>query len=208
VALIGRPKIRQQGSVLLQIVGFGLLVFSLPLNKLPEYLLPLLPSLAAVMGLALADTEPKAAKRILAASGALAGLAPLLANILPQALAEGITKASLPSMRWEWIVPVMICLLVGGLQPKLGVATVAVAVTAGVIFLKIVSLPQVDEAVSARPVWKRIAAQKDQVCLDQIHRRYEYGLNYYAATKLPDCHESDRPIHLNLQPRMNADKRR
>jgi hypothetical protein len=83
-----------------------------------------------------------------------------------------------------------------------------VAVTAGVIFLKIVSLPQVDEAVSARPVWKRIAAQKDQVCLDQIHRRYEYGLNYYAATKLPDCHESDRPIHLNLQPRMNADKRR
>ena len=75
-------------------------------------------------------------------------------------------------------------------------AVVAIAVTAGTAYLKMWSLPLVDQAVSARPVWHTIADRRDQVCVEQIHRRYRYGLNYYAGTPLPECSASERPLHL------------
>ena len=45
----------------------------------------------------------------------------------------------------------------------------------------------IDEAVSARPIWRQIARRRDQVCVEWMHRRYRYGVNYYSVTPLPDC---------------------
>src|SRR5581483_6937509 len=55
--LIFRRKIRQVAGDLLLVAGFGLVFFSASYNKLPEYLLPLIPSIAVLAGLGLADLE-------------------------------------------------------------------------------------------------------------------------------------------------------
>jgi 4-amino-4-deoxy-L-arabinose transferase len=194
IALIFRPKVRHAGSDFLLVLGFGLLFFSASWNKLPEYLLPLVPSLAALAGLALADLECRAATRILVLCAALACLAPMLSGILPEALAGGIGKAHAVPLAWLWIVPLALCVL--ALRPALGVTAIALGVTAATVYVSITSLPKVDEAVSARPIWRQIAGRRDQVCAEWMHRRYRYGLNYYSVTPLPDCDAADKPIHI------------
>jgi 4-amino-4-deoxy-L-arabinose transferase-like glycosyltransferase len=196
MALIGRKEVRARGQVFLLIVGFGVTIFSFPLNKLPEYLLPLLPSLAVVVALGLDSVKCRTASLILALCAGLAGTAPLLATILPAALAEGIAKIHMPPMSWQWMLPVTLCVALLTLRPVFGVAAVAATVTAATAFLIIASLPQVDQAVSARPLWRRIAGERDQVCIEQVHRRYEYGLNYYSVKSLPDCRATDKPLHV------------
>ena len=192
--------VRAKATVLLAVVGFGFLFFSASQNKLPEYLLPLIPSLAALMGIGLANAPAATATRFLAVTAGLAGLAPMLSGILPAALAEGITKSHLPSPGWLWILPAALCLAVACLRPAYGIAIVALAVTAGVVYLKTDSLPAIDQAVSARPLWRQLAGRRDQVCVEEIHRRYRYGLNYYSVTPLPDCSAADKPFHVVQQP--------
>ena len=195
LAAIGRAR----APVLALVAGFGFVFFSASHNKLPEYLLPLVPSVAAQMGLGMAALAPRTLRILLAASAALAGLTPMLAGILPQALAAGITKSHLPYAGWFWIAPVLLCAAAAAIRPSAALALVTAAVAAGVVYLKIASLPLIDEAVSARPVWRQIADRKDQVCVGQIHRRDRYGLNYYSVTPLPDCASTDRPLHLESE---------
>ena len=54
----------------------------------------------------------------------------------------------------------------------------------------------IDEAVSARPIWRQIAPQRDRVCVEWMHRRYRYGVNYYSVTPLPDCNVEEKPVHI------------
>ena len=111
---------RAKATVLLLVVGWGLLFFSVSQNKLPEYLLPLLPSLATLMGIELARLEPGAARKFLALTAGLAGLTPLLSTYLPEALAGGVSRSHLPSIGWLWIIPVILCFSVLSVRPVLG----------------------------------------------------------------------------------------
>src|SRR5580700_7322855 len=72
---------------------WGFVFFSASRNKLPGYLLPLLPPLAALMGIAL--WEAARARILLAACGLLFFIAPPLLEVLPQALVNGISHVSL-----------------------------------------------------------------------------------------------------------------
>jgi 4-amino-4-deoxy-L-arabinose transferase-like glycosyltransferase len=194
IALVFRPKVRAAAADLLTLVGFGLIFFSLSWNKLPEYLLPLLPSLAAAAGLGLSDLQDRTAIRVLTVCAALACLSPMLSSILPEALAGGISRSHLPSIAWLAVVPVSLLLLL--LRPAAAMGAIAAAVTAATIFLKVSALPAVDAAVSARPIWLQISARRDQVCVESMHRRYRYGLNYYSVTPLPDCSTVPKPVHV------------
>jgi 4-amino-4-deoxy-L-arabinose transferase-like glycosyltransferase len=194
VVLIFRSKVRTAAADLLFVVGFGLIFFSTSYNKLPEYLLPLLPSLAALAGVALAALEDRVATCMLALCAALTCLSPMVAGILPDALAGGIGQARPPSLVWLWILP--LALLVWALRPTVAVAAIAVGVTAVTVFLKITSLPVIDERVSARPLWREVVWRRDQVCVESMHRRYRYGINYYSVAPLPDCNDVPRPIHI------------
>jgi 4-amino-4-deoxy-L-arabinose transferase-like glycosyltransferase len=187
---------RAKAGALLLVAGFGFFFFSVSQNKLPEYLLPLLPSVAALMGIGLAGLETAVANRLLAATAGLAGLAPMAAGILPQALAEGITKSHFSSSIWIWFFPAVLCLAMAAFKPRFAMALVVVTAVLGVVYLEVVSLPMIDEAVSARPVWRQIKDRRDQVCIEKVHRRYRYGLNYYSVTPLPDCSSMEKPLHL------------
>ena len=182
---------------MLFLVLFGLVFFSIFLNKLPGYLLPLLPAAAALLGIAWAERD----SAVLRALCALAvGFIPALAAFLPRALALGISQSRLSVAGWMWGIPVLLCLAVVRLRAAAAMAVLVTAATAGVTYVKIQAMPALEQAYSARPIWREIAARSGQVCVDKMERSWRYGLNYYSVTPLPDCDEAPRPLRIVQEP--------
>jgi len=181
---------------------FVLLFFSFSKNKLPGYLLPLAPAAAALMGIALA--EVKLARWALPAAALCLMAIPVALPMLPQALAAGLSRAPLPAFQWTWLLPVALALGIYWLERQghraAALAIMAVATTTGVVALKLIDLPAIDRAYSARPLWREIARQLDSVCIQSMHRSWRYGLNYYSVTPLPDCSQSPRPLQVWQEP--------
>ena len=199
LALIRPPKIAAdpRRRFLLAWLLFGLVFFSASANKLPGYLLPLLPAAAALAGIALAERG---------ARGALAAVAvglvaiPMGIRILPPALASGITRAGWPRPEWTWLAPLAMAAIVWRLEPRKAVALLTAATAAGVLWLKIAVFPAIDTAVSARPIWREIEPHRDDVCVAAMHRSWRYGLNFYSVTPLPDCSRDPKPWAVEQSP--------
>jgi 4-amino-4-deoxy-L-arabinose transferase-like glycosyltransferase len=175
---------------------FGLLFFSLTLNKLPGYLLPLLPAVFALMGIALARVGK--VRWAFAGTVVLLGLLPAIEHILPAALEEGIRRSPWRSAPWwpvlaaapvAWLASAWVT---RGHRLVLSVACGAALVVAAT-YLKIKVLPLVDEQSTARPLASRVAQAPQQHCVEWMPRALRYGLNYYTVTPLPNCEDDPRP---------------
>jgi 4-amino-4-deoxy-L-arabinose transferase-like glycosyltransferase len=174
--------------LLLAWVVFGFAFFSASRNKLPGYLLPLMPALAILLGIAL--TQTRRAGWMMAISGALLGLIPAAADALPQALASGASHAQLQPRYWI-VAP---AILFGALLWRLdavgrrdwAVGAVAGAMTALVAGVIWVTYPVLDQSVSARGYWR----SHPVTCSDNKNRGWRYGLDYYAGKVVPDCNHS------------------
>ena len=181
---------------------FGLVFFSAARNKLPGYALPLVPPLAILAGIALAD--PKRHRWLTTATTALLVLLGPIAAILPTALAAGISRSAPPSFHWTWLLPALACIPVWLLERAgsrtAAIALVALAITTAAIGIKLRTFPEIDHIASARPLWTAVAPIRDRVCVASLHRSLRYGLNYYSVTPLPDCHESPREIEITQSP--------
>ncbi len=103
-ALLFRRKLYQDPRTffLLLWVGFGLVFFSAASNKLPGYLLPLMPAVAALAGISLAQI---AKPRVLIACALLLLLLPGIAAVLPGALSKGITHTGSAAVSWLALLP-------------------------------------------------------------------------------------------------------
>ncbi len=205
VVLLFRRSVWQdpRRRFLLAWVGFGLLLFSLAVNKLPGYLLPLVPAVCALAGLELA--EAKGVRWPLAACALLLALVPLVAAVLPGALLEGLRRAAVGEVRWAVSAPAgIVAVAVWWLEARgRRVAAVAVlvgAMAAGVLWFKVTTFPVLDRAVSARAFWREIAPRAGEVCVEEANRGWLYGLNYYAITPLPECADQPRPWRLQQSP--------
>lgn len=166
---------------------WGFVFLSATTNKLPTYLLPLVPLIAAVMGLAL--ERAKFAGRItVILSALLCGALPVLVAKLPS-LMSGNRHAAAPEI--PVALAVLILLTAGALcflrDRTTSVALVGLLAGIGYLWLKAETLPFVDEAATARPLWLRIAARREDTCVQDLPRGWRYSLNYYSATPLPDC---------------------
>jgi len=186
---------------LLAWVLFGLLFFSVAANKLPGYILPLLPAAAALMALAL---EEAAGARYWLAGCALLLVAILIAgDMLPSAVANGLSRAPLPAFHWIWLLPAAIASLVWILDSQsrrlAAVLSIAAGATAGMVYVKRTSTPELDRLASARSLWGQIARRADQVCADNLKRDFRYGLNYYSQVPLPECGNRPKPVRV-VQP--------
>jgi 4-amino-4-deoxy-L-arabinose transferase-like glycosyltransferase len=176
---------RRRAFLLLWVV-WGFVFFSASTNKLPGYLLPLTPAVAALAGSALAEAKRPAA--LLAACAVLLVAVPVMAYMLPAALATGITHAGLPPFSWLWLIPVALAACVWRARSADAAMTMlGAAAAAGVLYVQITTLPAIDLRVSARPIWREIEAHRAEPCVGQIRRDWRYGLDYYAVTPLPDC---------------------
>jgi 4-amino-4-deoxy-L-arabinose transferase-like glycosyltransferase len=199
-ALIRRGLYSDPGRrFLLLWLGFGFVFFSASAGKLPGYLLPLYPALAALVGVAL--DEMKNARWVLAASGLTLMLIPVIGNVLAGALAEGLSRAGIAG----WDLPIAIgCAVLGACvwwleksgRRSAAMAVLCAASVAGVFYISITALPEVDRQASARPLWREFAADTTGVCVDNIHRNWRYGLNYYSVTPLPECGRSRWPLRI------------
>lgn len=187
--------------ILAAIAAWGFVFFSAATNKLPGYLLPLLPPVAILAGVALAQLRK--AGLVLAVCAALLSLIPVTASILPEALLHGLSRArSWNVAPWGFLPPAGVAIIVWALERERrrdwAVTVLFVAVVAGVLYLKVKSYPVLDEEVSARGLWRRIAPVREQVCIGEVGRHWEYGLNYYAVQPLPRCQEQPREWRLRL----------
>jgi 4-amino-4-deoxy-L-arabinose transferase-like glycosyltransferase len=171
--------------------AWGLVFFSLSRNKLPGYLLPLLPPLALLIGLAIQKAQARAVKMgaLLVASAALLGFVPAIQDVLPQALRHGFSRAQfhLPIL---WIVPALVLALICVLLERAGQRQTAIGLIAAGVALFVIRLvsgtyPQLDQQVSPRSFW--ISHSESVTCSSEKDRSWRYGLNYYAGRDVPDC---------------------
>lgn len=183
-------------------VLFGLLFFSLSANKLPGYVLPLLPPIAVLIGLTF---EECAASRPLLAVSALLMLAyPVARPLLPAAVAAGLSRAPHSQFDWAWLPPVLaavaVCLVPWRGRRLVLLSGLAVCATLGIAYLKIAALPEVNRLASARGLWNEIGDRARDVCVDGLNRNWVYGLNYYSTAPLPDCSAGPKPLAIRQSP--------
>jgi 4-amino-4-deoxy-L-arabinose transferase-like glycosyltransferase len=169
---------------------FGLLFFSAAQNKLPGYVLPLLPVLAILLGFAL-DKTPAAGWWV-GACVVLLIAAPAIAALLPDALPSGIASSHFPFARLARGWP--FALAAGGVfwlawlgKKEQAMIAAALAALAAIGYFKLTVLPVLDQRYSVRAFWRANAPQIQAACLKDVPRGWAYGLNYYAGRPLPEC---------------------
>jgi hypothetical protein len=120
--------------------------------------------------------------------------------MLPQLLAGGLSRSHLPVWSFTWLLPLALVPIVWRVPRPIAIFLTAIALIAGVIYIKLVSFPAIDAAYSARPLWRQIATAPESVCVEEIPRNWRWGLNYYSVTPLPDCGQTPRPVHVTQMP--------
>jgi 4-amino-4-deoxy-L-arabinose transferase-like glycosyltransferase len=185
-------------------LAFGFVFFSAATNKLPGYVLPLLPAAAALIGLSL--SESIRAPRLLAVCALLFAIVPAIAVVLPQALLAGITHASVEGVPWLPAVAAA-CALGAGVwftlragSVKLAVAALAAVSVVAVVWIEARTFAALDRTVSARGLWRQIEARRSEVCVADVSRGWRYNLNYYSIEPLPDCSASSRALRIEQSP--------
>jgi 4-amino-4-deoxy-L-arabinose transferase-like glycosyltransferase len=186
-------------------VLFGLLFFSLAVNKLPGYVLPLVPAVCALSGIGLAEADDSRSDRAtltpvlaLAGSAFLLVLFPIADRILPQAISAGLSRAPKIHWQWSWLFPLLagalVWILVRRGRISAAVALIAISASSGYFYLKFATLPRVDTVASARYLWRNVEARRYETCIQSLNRNLRYGLNYYSDTPLPDCSARPEPF--------------
>lgn len=192
-----RWDIRQR--FLASIVLFGFIVFSLSLNKLPGYLLPLIPSLFVLIAVRFAPETPvQFSRRWLLACAVLTAAIPIVASLLPESLSQGKLSAAALShfSRTEWFyiaLPVAAVLLArrSWAGPVLGLCIIG-----GAFYLKIVSYPILDTRVSARQFWIRLHDSSKPYCAVWLDRDWLLGLSFYEQKLIPQCQPGTTDVML------------
>jgi 4-amino-4-deoxy-L-arabinose transferase-like glycosyltransferase len=180
---------------LLATVLFGFVVFSVSANKLPGYLLPLIPALFALLG---AEFERKEIGELgrgwLAPCALLIALIPLVAQALPGMLGSWrITAFRWPPLHATAVFYVAVPLATLLLARRSWVAPLLVLCVAGEgIYLKAIAYPALDENVSARVLWRDLQKEKSPICDAGGERTWRYGINFYRGAALPECSASFR----------------
>jgi 4-amino-4-deoxy-L-arabinose transferase-like glycosyltransferase len=190
------------------VCAFGLLFFSASTNKLPGYVLPLLPPMTVLMAAGFSAARRRAVA--VAFCGALIALFPIAADVLPAAVARGLSRAAAPSLHWTWLAALPFAAAAALLemrgQHNRAVWTLAAGVTAGVVLLKLNAYPVLDAQVSARGLWRRIEPCAERICAGDLHRAIRYGLNYYSPVPVPPCPAPHRPLTLSGEPMPLVDR--
>jgi 4-amino-4-deoxy-L-arabinose transferase-like glycosyltransferase len=200
LGLMARRKIyRDRQRVFLAVwVLLVLVLFSISVNKLPGYILPLLPAAAALMALAL-DELPDARVWLVACAVLLVAF-PITAQVLPAAVLNGLSRAPRPVFQAVWLAPAAVALMAWLLEVRgkriAAVLVVAGGAALGIAYLKTLAAPELNRSVSARGLWREIDKRAGDVCIGNVKRDWEYGLNYYFVTPLPDCGRESKPLQV------------
>jgi 4-amino-4-deoxy-L-arabinose transferase-like glycosyltransferase len=202
LAAIGAKPLDRRRLYLLLWTLWPLVFFSISINKLPGYILPLLPALAALVALGLSEMRNGAPW--LAITALLLVAYPIAAPLLAVAIGSGLSRAPRPAFQPVWLAPVAVAALVWFIDTRgrrlAAVACLAVSATVGMVYLKL----EMGRIPFARSLWDRISTRAGDVCVASIDRNWRYGLNYYSTEyytePLPDCSRNPKPLHVIQRP--------
>ena len=182
---------------------FGFVFFSASLNKLPGYLLPLLPCLFVVIADGITERGITHLSRgWLIASGILIALIPFAGQLIPVLLVGKI--ASTRQMLFA-MLPITLGMLVLFATPLVVAAFAHKSVAGGLlvlsfvvagIYLKSTIYPVLNEEASARSLWQQIQGESDRMCDAGLKRTWEYGLAFYRGSPVPLCAQHPAPVRL------------
>jgi 4-amino-4-deoxy-L-arabinose transferase-like glycosyltransferase len=187
------------------VVIFGLLFFSVSINKLPGYVLPLLPSVFLLMGDSLVKSRAWQRRPLLVACAVLIALVPFIGQLVPAlmtgkvALSQDTLLLLLPitlSMLLLFITPLLVAFFAR--TPVAGGLLILCSIVA-VIALKSSVYPVLDQQASPRGLWRQIRPEISDVCNANLHRAWDYGLAFYNGAPIPRCDVSSRRLHLVQQ---------
>jgi 4-amino-4-deoxy-L-arabinose transferase-like glycosyltransferase len=189
---------------LASIFGFGFLFLSASEGKLPGYLLPLLPFLTGVMGIAAARMEvPRWATAT--AIGVAVLLTIVLPALIPRALEYGIGQAEIhlagSALAASAAVALAMRWIAGRVRP-LATALLVLATTATLLIVLKLQLAKVlEEQISARREWRRIEQEIEgrDFCQTWLRRTWLYGFNYYRGREIPACADPPEPGVVRLE---------
>jgi len=178
-------------TFLLLWVIWPLVFFSLSVNKLPGYILPAFPAIAALVAIGLAEARHAAAWLFVSAL-----LTVPFAIAAPLIDIGGISRAAHPAVHLMWLVPIPAAVAVWLLEKRrkrlAAVACIACAAAVGIVYLKI----EMGRKTFARELWAATEAHASQTCIGPLDRSWRYGLNYYSITPLPDCTTEERQFKI------------
>jgi 4-amino-4-deoxy-L-arabinose transferase-like glycosyltransferase len=182
-------KLRSAGMIAL----FGFVFFSAARNKLPGYLLPLLPALALLVGTGLDRATRKASAVALGASGLLLALLGWIASAIGPGLASGITHVRFHVPFWASVAAAG-CATVAfaaawANRREWSMAVIVVVFLAAYLAFLWRGLPELDRTISARLLWRNQVRTMVSPCVSNLPRELEYGLFYYAGGPVPVCPE-------------------
>jgi 4-amino-4-deoxy-L-arabinose transferase-like glycosyltransferase len=195
--LLFRPKTYQDDRIRFLVLWlvFGLVFFSAAQNKLPGYVLPLLPVLAILLAFAL-DKTPAAGWWV-GSCAVLLIAAPAIVSLVPDALLSGVTSSHFSWVRvlrgWPFVLAAAGIFWMGWVsknEPRKrehAITAAVLASLAAIAYFKIALLPILDQSYSVRAFWRENAARIEMSCLNGVGRNWAYGLNYYAGRPLPGC---------------------
>jgi 4-amino-4-deoxy-L-arabinose transferase-like glycosyltransferase len=185
---------------------FGLVFFSISKNKLPGYVLPLMPALAVILAVAVDRAPAVGSAAMLAVSVLLLILLPAVAAMLPTALLSSVRRAHFgvsvhaAAVLLVVLAAALTAFFIWAGRPQAAVFVAVVAVATGVTWFKVAAFPVLDEVVSVRAFWRANSDAASSACLDpSVRRMWAYGLNYYAERPLPDCAAEPRQVHIAEQ---------
>ena len=177
----------ERARFLLAWFAFGFIFFSISVNKLPGYLLPLLPAVAALCGIGLAQAAN--VRWMLAFSAALIWLVPAIQDVLPRALVSGLSRTPV-QLPYLLLIPIAaLAVVCWRLERGKAIAVIAGFMVLAAIRIVLDTYPLLDRTVSARAFWKAQvqAGVANTLCLKDANRSWRYGLDYYADRPIPDC---------------------
>ena len=180
---------------------FGFLFFSAARNKLPGYLLPLMPAAAALLGVSLA--KARRAHWVLGFSALLLALIPAIAAALPEALTSGLSHAAV-RISWSVLALMAAVAFLCAWLDHLGKRAASAGIVAALFTFFLAQacwriLPVLDHRVSGRVAWDQAKGDGNAVCLPPLaSRSFRYGIDYYANRRIPPC--AGRPGELPLRP--------
>jgi 4-amino-4-deoxy-L-arabinose transferase-like glycosyltransferase len=177
-------------SLLLLWAVWPLIFFSVSVNKLPGYILPSFPAIAALIAIGLAERYATAWLTVSALLTVAFAIAAPLVSI--GGIAHGVHAIFHPI----WLLPVPVAIITWFLDAHgkrlAAVAGIACAATAGIVYLKI----EVGRSGFARELWVATKPHASQTCVRLLERSWRYGLNYYSVTPLPDCPKEERRFEI------------
>jgi 4-amino-4-deoxy-L-arabinose transferase-like glycosyltransferase len=186
-------------SFLLSTVIFGFVFFSISRNKLPGYLLPIIPVIfVLIAGYYEGRVVSRTSRALFLSCAALIAAVPLLTAVVANSLSAGrfawSTAALSRTTLFYVAAPVVVVFLAR--RSFIGPLLVLCLVVSG-LYLKAVLYPILDRDASARSLWRSLGHDPRGICDAGTRRDWIYGLSFYAGHAIPGCEPDDPRLHIH-----------